>query len=88
MKYDYNSQKIPGVKHVHISKMLYVPAAGFAIIRPTREYFSSLVFLKHNETFGPHHGSLIIYGVLIRVNMVNNPEAIEQLVLAVFFSLH
>lgn len=88
MKYDRNSQKIPGVKHVHIPKMLYVPVTGFAIIRPTREYLSSLVFLKHNETFGPHLDSLIINEDLVRVNRMNNPESIEQLVLIAFFLLH
>lgn len=76
MKYDCNSQKIPGAKHVHIPKMLYVLVPGFAKIRPTREYLSSLVFLKHNETFGPHLGFLIIHENLVRENMVDNPESI------------
>ena len=84
MKYDYNSQKIPGVKHVHIPKMLYVLVPGFATIRPTREYLSSLVFLKHKETFGPHLDFLIINENLDRENMADNSESIEQLVVIAF----
>lgn len=84
MKNDHNSQNIPGVKHVQISKLLYVLVTGFATIRPTREYLSSLFPLRQNETFGPYLDFLIFNENLARENMVNNPESTEQLVLIVF----
>ena len=49
MKYDYNSQNIPGVKHVQIPKILCVLVTGFATIRPARNSLSSLVPLSCKE---------------------------------------
>lgn len=87
MKYDYNSQKIPGVKHVHIPKMLYVPVAGFVTIGPARESLSSLALLKHNETFGPHLHFLINENP-VGENTAGNPDSIDLLVCNCLFPPH
>ena len=78
MKYDYNSQNIPGVKHVQIPKILCVLVTGFATIRPARNSLSSLVPLSCKEPSGPYLDWLTFNEILVRENMADNPEQLNN----------